>query len=86
MSGTDKTPLDMLTAGRVTTEHRITWAAIILGAVVILGQIVGTLFLGVDLGVDVDHVLMLITGGGAAYTVGRTGVKMATAYVEGRKL
>jgi hypothetical protein len=61
--------------GASTSENKITWAAIALGALAIIAQIIGQLFFNLDLGVNIDGTLYTISGGGAIYTIARSGLK-----------
>jgi hypothetical protein len=80
----NSTPIIGKTDGANSTEHNVTWKTMIASLVVIACQVVGKLWLGVDLGVDIDLALSLGFGSGIAYTIGRSALKMGIAYAEGK--
>lgn len=67
--------LENKTNGSKSSEGKLSLYALILGAITILSQVAGKLFLNVDLGIDIEGVFYSLTGVTGLYTLGRSFVK-----------
>tara|TARA_B100001094_G_scaffold282700_1_gene294949 strand:- start:158 stop:562 length:405 start_codon:yes stop_codon:yes gene_type:complete len=72
------------TKGASSTEGKLTIGAISCGIFAIVSQVIGSLFFNVDLNIDIDSTLQLLTGGGAIYALARTGLKASIAFAQGK--
>ena len=72
------------TNGRESSEHRITWVTMLASLIAIAAQVAGKLWLGIDLGVNIDLALATGFGSGATYTVARMVVKTGVTFAEGK--
>ena len=64
--------------GNETSEKKLTAVAIGVSALAIVAQILGVLFLGIDLGVNIDVALGAMGITGMGYTISRSALKGIT--------
>ena len=61
--------------GKESSEHGVTWLAMLVAALSIVAQIAGQMFMGIDLGIDIDTALLAMGLPAGVYTVVRGAVK-----------
>lgn len=82
--GNPSTKITGATNGANSSEHNVTWKTMLAALAVIACQVAGQLWLGIDLGVNIDLALSLGFGSGAVYTLSRMVVKAGISYANGK--